>query len=210
MSYKADLNHETHHFEIYIPPFAKTVIIGTFPTHRRNYNETFAFYYGSKDNNFWNVIEKVYNHKFQYFVGEPAKGERKEFLKEKQIGITDMIYECYRLGKSSSDTSLYPTKLTDVLGLLNQQLCINKIILTSRTGIVSSLGLFKLHLKIKGMSSIKFTKNDNNVLEGTLILNKREIKILVPYSTSPRVVKDKKNNVSQEDIEEMYKWCLLK
>ncbi len=209
MSYKATPNYEKHHFEIYIPQNASTLIIGTFPTHGRNYKNTFDFYYGSKDNNFWTVIEKIFDHKFNSFIGEPAKLERMKFLKEKKIGITDMIAECYRFGKSSSDTSLYPLKLTDVIGLLNEHKSITKIILTSRTGAISSLGLFKVHLNDKKMKPIEYSKNDINVIEGVLYINSRKLKILVPYSTSPRVVEDKKNKITQMEIDDMYRYCLI-
>jgi G:T/U-mismatch repair DNA glycosylase len=208
MSYNSKPNLELHHFEICVPEDATTLIVGTFPTHKRNYEKTFAFYYGSKDNNFWNVITRIFNHRFIHFEGDLAKQERINFLNEKGIGITDMIAECYRFGKSSSDTSLFPIKLTDVISILKKHNSITKIILTSRSGAISSLGLFKVHLNNKKINPINFTKNKNGVLEGVLDMHSREIKILVPYSTSPKVVKDNRNNITQNEIDEMYRFCL--
>jgi G:T/U-mismatch repair DNA glycosylase len=64
---------EEHPFKTFVPPNAKYLIVGTFPTHKNNFR--FKFFYSGKDNSFWNIIEKVFNHTFKYNEGEKAVEE---------------------------------------------------------------------------------------------------------------------------------------
>jgi G:T/U-mismatch repair DNA glycosylase len=206
MSWNTKFTFEEHHFSTFIPENANTLIIGTFPTHKHNYKNTFCFYYGSKDNNFWNVIEQTFKHKFKFNQGEAAVEERKEFFIRNKIGITDMIANCYRKGRSSSDTSLYPLELMDIVGLLNQFASIEKLVLTSRSGMVSTLGLFKVHLLQKNIEAPKLTQKGDKIIEGSFQHNNRNIKVLVPYSTSPKLING--GITTLEELVKMYTYCL--
>ncbi len=206
MNWNAKFTFEEHHFSTFIPENVTTLIIGTFPTHKNNYKNTFGFYYGSKDNNFWKVIEQTFDYNFEFHQGEAAVEERKEFFRKNKIGITDMIANCYRKGRSSSDTSLYPLELMDIVGLLNQFASIEKLVLTSRSGMVSTLGLFKVHLLQKNIETPKLTQKGDKIIEGSFQHNNRNINVLVPYSTSPKLIND--GITTLEELVKMYTYCL--
>ena len=55
-----------HPFEDFLPGNLKTLVIGTFPTHERNYKMTFPFYYAGNGNMFWPTLEQVFKKSFQY------------------------------------------------------------------------------------------------------------------------------------------------
>lgn len=70
---------EEHPFPISIPTDAKTLIIGTFPSHVDN--RIFRYYYSSRDNNFWRIMRKVFDWKFSDLIDfERTKRERENFL----------------------------------------------------------------------------------------------------------------------------------
>ncbi len=195
---------ETHPFETFVPPKTKYLIIGTFPTVKKNF--MFNFYYSGKDNFFWSFLENVFNHSFKYYNGNNAVEERKTFLISKGIGITDMHKKCYRKNNSTNDNNLFPIILNDIFSLIEKHNSIKRIVLTSRTDVFGALGLLKTYFLQKGLELEHPIKRIDKVLKGSFFLNGREIEILVPYSPSPRVFDS--NNISLEEIVQMYKQCL--
>ena len=134
-----------HPFEDFLPGNLKTLVIGTFPTHERNYKMTFPFYYAGNGNMFWPTLEQVFKKSFQYHQGSEAKKEREEFLKPKGIGITDMLYKCYRKNDRSQDQHIFPITFRDIFGIIENNKSVETIILTSRTKIIGALGLFETY-----------------------------------------------------------------
>lgn len=195
---------EVHPFETFVPSNAEFLIIGTFPTHRNNWK--FNFFYSEKDNSFWNIIEKVFNHSFQHNEGLRAVEERKKLLDSKAIGITDMHQKCYRKNNYSTDENLFPIILKDIFLILDEHKSINRIILTSRTDVFGALGLFKTYFLQKGLKLEQPKQLRNKLLEGSFIYEKRNIEILVPYSPSPRLIE--KGTTTIQELVEMYKYCL--
>ncbi len=195
---------EEHPFESYVPDNAKFLIIGTFPTNKINFR--FDFFYSSKDNSFWNILEKIFNQKFQHNSGDKAVEERKVFLKSMGIGISDMHEKCYRKNGYSTDESLFPIILKDIFAILDNYPSIKRIVLTSRTEVFGALGLLKTYFLQKGLKLEDPYKRKDKVLEGSFIYNKRKIEILVPYSPSPRLIE--KGTTSMEELVKMYRQCL--
>jgi G:T/U-mismatch repair DNA glycosylase len=204
-TYKKDTyDLEEHPFETFVPSNAKILIIGTFPTH--NNNHRFNFFYSSKDNSFWAIMEKVFKHNFKYNEGKNAVQERKVFLQLKAIGITDMHEKCYRKNGCSTDENLFPIVLKDIFALLDEHHSINRIVLTSRTEVFGALGLFKTYFLQKGLELEQPEKRQDKVLEGSFVYNEREIEVLVPYSPSPRLIE--KGTTTMDELVKMYRHCL--
>ncbi|MFT0415233.1 hypothetical protein [Bacteroides thetaiotaomicron] len=196
--YKAPYILEKHPFEAYIPEKAKTLIIGTFPT--RKENRKFEFYYANEKNMFWDILGKIFNFQFHFDEGMKAVNERKEFLKDNLIGITDMHLLCYRRKGSSSDEDILHIKLQDIFFLLSQYPSINRLILTSRTEYVGALGLLKIYF-MQQDKFLEIPQSATKLIKNTFIYEERTIKIFVPYSTSPKVIKD----YGFDSILDMYK-----
>lgn len=195
---------EEHPFGSYIPQNAKILIIGTFPTHNRNLK--FDFYYSGKDNLFWGIIEKVFDHSFSHFEGVLAVEERKSFLDSKSIGVADMHKLCYRKNNMSTDENLHPIILNDIFLILDEYHSIHRIVLTSRTEVYGALGLLKTYFLQNGLELNHPEKRNDRVLEGTFIYKRRKFKLLVPYSTSPRLLK---RNIKMDELIYMYSQCLF-
>jgi G:T/U-mismatch repair DNA glycosylase len=195
-----------HPFPSFVPANSKILVVGTFPTHQRNYERTFPFYYGGEGNVFWEVIGKVFKKSFLHNVGKDAKHEREDFLRSKGIGITDMLEKCYRKNGLSQDDYIYPILFRDLFDLLNKNTSIETMVLTSRTKIIGARGLFETYLHQRGIPPPNFWENTDKILEGTLEINGRDIEILVPYSTSKTVIEKKRATVPQ--LVNMYQLCL--
>ena len=100
-----------HPFEPFIPKEATKLIIGTIPPQRfcipdgKLEKEDVKFYYGSKDNYFWEIMGIVFKRTFTFENTLKSIEERKSFLTEISIGITDMVESCIHKDGSSTMNS---------------------------------------------------------------------------------------------------------
>lgn len=191
---------EKHPFCDYLNEDTKFLIIGTFPTHRKNW--LFDFFYSGEKNNLWKILQDIFKEHFSYHEGEKAKIERIAFLKKSKIGITDMHEICYRCNGYSTDENLSIIKLKDIFTLLDKYRNIEKLILTSRTEVFGALGLLKTYF-IQQEKIFPDLKRKNKIIEGVFTHNNKKIDILVPYSPSARV-----DNISYKELVDMYRYCL--
>jgi len=195
-----------HPFPPFAPSKCRVLIVGTFPTHQRNYRFTFPFYYAGEGNVFWEVISKVFKHRFEHFAGSEAKAERERLLTSKRIGLTDMLERCYRRNGLSQDEHIYPILWRDLFALLRENETIDTLVLTSRSKIVGTRGLFETYLYQRNIKPPSLWENSEKILEGQFNFEGREIEILVPFSTSKTVIEKKRTTVSQ--LVDMYSSCL--
>ena len=127
-----------HPYEPFIPEGSTKLIIGTIPPHRfcdKTYEslakDDVDFYYGSRDNYFWELLGKVFKVDFKYENTKEAVQQRKDFLTQHKMGITDIISECERKDGSSKDEDLSNIVLKDLSALLAKHPEINTLIYTS-------------------------------------------------------------------------------
>lgn len=192
---------EEHPFSDFILNDTEKLIIGTFPTAKRN--RQFNFYYAGSTNHFWSIMEEVFNVHFLNTTEKTAIEERKDFAKKNKIGFTDMLEVCNRKNESSVDEALYPIKIKDITSILKSNPSIKALVFTSRTEAIGALGLFKTHLylnnqKIKGLDKFK------NIIDGYILIEDRQIDVLVPYSPSNRSV----STNGLEEVTKMYGYVL--
>ena len=119
---------ENHPFATSVPESSQVLILGSFPgkesTQEKRENDWF---YGANRNQFWKIIELVYDLKL------PEKKDRQYLFEKAKIGITDIISSCERKDNSNSDKNLI-NKIynTDILNLIKDR-AINRILFTSKT-----------------------------------------------------------------------------
>jgi|GEM_PF-1160939 len=104
-----------------IKPETNKIIIGTFPAFEvvNNLNPRLAFYYGSSDNKFWDIIRDVLNENFEYTIESIA-----EFLVNNNFGIIDIIETCYRKkNRSSADEDLSIIDQLNFIELIQNNNC---------------------------------------------------------------------------------------
>ncbi len=172
---------EVHPFKTFLPPKAQCIVLGTFPTHKKNWR--FDSYYPGRSNFFWCMLSEIYRHPFHHIKGEEAAKERVALCAEKGIAISDTIYKCSRkVATSSKDSDLHVIEKMNIIKILNQHHSINTVILTGSSGQVSAHKIFFEHL---AENKVEYSFNAGTPpIEGQFVLNGREIKTATLYSTS--------------------------
>lgn len=104
---------ETHPFGNFIPSNIKYLLLGSFIAKTTNSDPQYDWFYCSIRNQFWPIIEQVYN------INLPNKASKIELFTKLEIGIADIIYQCERKNSNSSDTNLvsivYNPELRNIL-----------------------------------------------------------------------------------------------
>lgn len=127
-----------HPYDPFVPENSSLLIIGTIPPARFCNNgakelleNDVDFYYGSKDNAFWDLVGKVFDENFEKTNTQFAIDQRISFLRRNGIGITDIILECTRENQSASDDKLKVISRKDLGQLLIEHPSITTLIYTS-------------------------------------------------------------------------------
>ena len=188
---------EIHPWKWFAPETSRTLIIGTFPTAKRNWK--YDFFYPNTANFFWKVMAKAIDKELQHFAGDLAVAERKEILKKLSVAITDMGNRVIRNDNSSLDEKLIPLEYMDIFQILDENPGINKIVFTSSSGKVSASKWFTDYLESKNVIH-KFPKGQKP-LKSELKYKDKVIQLVIAYSPSRRA----SNRISFNKLAEMYK-----
>ena len=198
-------NMSNHPFEAFIPIDSKSIIIGTIPPQRFCLNNInlypcdVNFYYGSKDNHFWEIIENINNIKFTYENNLIAIQERKDFLSSIGIGITDIIKSCIHKNSSSSDKDLESIEFKNIKELLKNNSSIDTLIYTS--------DFVKKLMNDYLVTYHNTIKNENRRFN--LKIDGKTYNVIILYSPSPQALRGMNENGKEIRIEQ-YKSILKK
>lgn len=100
---------ETHPYGIWVPPGARSLIVGSFPiakfTDPKRKSEIddkteINFYYGGASNRLWRCLGEAFETELR------TEGQIRNFLSAQNIGIGDVVQACRRLGGGSQDSDL--------------------------------------------------------------------------------------------------------
>ena len=171
---------EIHPFGNFVPPNAKCIVLGSFPTLNRNWR--FNSFYPGRSNFFWRMLGEIYHHPFQHIKGEEAAKERLALCTKKGIAISDTIYSVRRKAITSKDSDLEVVEKMDVLKILKETPSITTVILTGSSGEVSAHKVFFEHLHENGI--LYTIEQSKPPIHGKFVLNGREIATRTLYSTS--------------------------
>ena len=190
---------ETHPFAPFIPVSATHIILGSFPTHKKNWR--FNFYYPGRSNFFWRMLSEIYRHPFEHILGYKAVEERVALCTEKGISFSDTIYKCRRkVSTSSRDDNLVEVEKMNILQILRQHSSIRSVILTGSSGAVSAHKIFFEHLHENKIPVEVMTGKPP--AHGWFLFNGRKITTHTLYSTSGINIGRYKRTVEQ------YRECL--
>ncbi len=129
--------YSNHPYEPYIVDDATKIIIGSMPPYRfciengKIYDDDVNFFYGSNRNNFWKLVGEVTNTNFLFSNTKEAIIQRKRWLADNHIGITDVVLRCIHKDGKSDDNSLVDIEYRSIDSLLLKYDKINTIICTS-------------------------------------------------------------------------------
>lgn len=173
--------YSKHPYEPFIPQEATKLIIGTMPPYRfciepkELLDGDVDFYYGSKDNCFWELLEKATGAKLDSDKMEETIKQRKALLEKLNIGITDIVDKCIHENGKSDDASLKNITHKPIKEILMQNPKIDTLIYTS-TFVVKQMN----QMADKSYHSWEIPRK-----VGTVIMNGKKYNVIVLYSPSP-------------------------
>ena len=130
----------THPFAPEIPEGATKLIIGTMPPYRfcntdeMLYDDDVNFYYGSRDNYFWELVSDASGKRLTYANTQEAIDERKRLLADLHMGMVDMVVSCVHKDGKADDKSLYDiVERDDLKTILHKYPKIDTLIYTNKS-----------------------------------------------------------------------------
>lgn len=140
----------------YTPQNATAMLLGTFPSVliREAFGRVRAtdvdFFYGSRDNNFWQDLSIIYNYPLSFDTTEKAIQQRMDLLDRLKLGLSDAIFACTTSG-SATDNALYNIELnTSLINVLDTHPNITTLFFTSSSGKVNAEALTLQTIKNSG------------------------------------------------------------
>ncbi len=126
--------HHTHPY----PPFnlehATRLIVGTLPPPRFTTGQLrpgdVDFCYGSNNGLLWPILDSLFNLGLRYDGTAFAKAQREQFLRERQMGICDIVASAKREKIDASDLGMQDVELRDLMGYLKKYRQIDTLLFT--------------------------------------------------------------------------------
>ena len=117
--------NETHPFGSFVPSDSRYLILGSFPA--RTKDNFYKWFYGSNRNQFWQIMENVYDLKLS------DQNTKEDLFTKHKIALADVIHKTQRVNNSNLDINLINRtyNLTGVSEILKNNK-IKKIFFTSR------------------------------------------------------------------------------
>ena len=95
---------EKHPFEDFVPEDSRYLLIGSFTAKSYLQDPGYDWYYTSKRNQFWPILEEVYGLKL------PTRESKQKLFSDLHLALTDFISECERKDNNSLDANLIVCK----------------------------------------------------------------------------------------------------
>lgn len=118
----ANLFYHQHPYSPYIPKHARKLIVGTLPPPRFTTGELkdgdVDFCYGSRDGQLWKILNIIFDLDLTFERTQAAVQQRKSFLKDRSLGICDIVESAKRQKVDASDLGMQEVVLRDMIGIL--------------------------------------------------------------------------------------------
>jgi G:T/U-mismatch repair DNA glycosylase len=146
----------THPYQPFLFPEATKMIVGTLPpprfTQRALKLGDVDFCYGSRDGQLWPILDQIFNLSLSYDTTGKAIAERMQFLRQRKIGICDIVDSARRVKVDASDLGMKDIQLRNILGYLQEYTNIHTLLFTGGNSLNGPEYLFRKHLKEHGLS----------------------------------------------------------
>jgi G:T/U-mismatch repair DNA glycosylase len=145
----------SHPYPPFIPENATKLIVGTLPPPRFTVGEfkpgDVNFCYGSIDGQLWPILNTIFKLNLQFENTEYAIQQRKQFLKERGIGICDIVASAERQKIDASDLGMQNVQLRNLLGYLQEHPKVDTLLFTGGNSKNGPEYFFRKHLKEYGL-----------------------------------------------------------
>ncbi len=149
------------------------------------------FCYGSRDGLLWTVLDKIFGLDLKFETTEEAVQQRIDFLKERGIGICDMVESSRREKIDASDLGMQKVELRDMIGILREHPKVERLLFTGGNSKNGPEYFFRRHLReIEEDIRLKVISNEvprvhQFVLDGRLI---NTVSLTAPSGSANRAI----------------------
>ncbi len=144
-----------HPYPPFIPDNATKLIVGTLPPPRFTTGKLkegdVDFCYGSRDGLLWIIFDQLFKLKLRYENSSKAVQQRKNILKERGIGICDIVASAKRKKIDASDIGMQDVQLRNLVEVLQQHPKINMLLFTGGRSKNGPEYFFRKQLKHLGL-----------------------------------------------------------
>ncbi|MGI9545770.1 MAG: uracil-DNA glycosylase family protein, partial [Flavobacteriaceae bacterium] len=148
----------THPYEPFIFAKATKLIVGTLPPPRFTTGELkdgdVDFCYGSRDGQLWRILDRIFNIGLKFERTEFAVEQRKDFLRQRKIGICDIVASAERKKLDATDLGMSNIILRDFIAILYKYPRVNTLLFTGGNSKNGPEYFFRRHLKEYGLKLI--------------------------------------------------------
>lgn len=149
------------------------------------------FCYGSRDGLLWTVLDKIFDLDLKFETTKEAIQQRIDFLKERGIGICDMVESSHREKIDASDLGMQKVELRNMIGILREHPQIDRLLFTGGNSKNGPEYFFRRHLReIEEDIRLKVISNDvprvhQFILDGRLI---NTVSLTAPSGSANRAI----------------------
>lgn len=186
----------THPYEPFLFEDTTKLIVGTLPPPRFSTGDLkegdVNFCYGSKDGQLWPILDQIFGLNLKYESTREAVKQRKDFLKERKIGICDIVQSANRLKVDASDLGMKNVNLRDLIGYLNKYSKVDTLLFTGGNSKNGPEYFFRRLMKQNGLSlepvSEEVPKVHKFKMVGDLNRTIRTVSLTAPSGSANRAV----------------------
>lgn len=141
----------SHPYQPFLYPEATKLIVGTLPPPRFTSGHLkerdVDFCYGSSDGQLWPILDRIFGLNLRFETTAFAIQQRKDFLRERKIGICDIVASAERTKIDASDLGMQNIILRDLIGYLKNYPNVNTLLFTGGNSKNGPEYFFRKHLK---------------------------------------------------------------
>ncbi|RTE52603.1 uracil-DNA glycosylase family protein [Arenibacter aquaticus] len=143
--------HHIHPYEPFLFREATKCIVGTLPPPRFTTGELkdgdVDFCYGSRDGQLWPILDRIFGLNLSFETTEKAIKQRTDFLRQRRIGICDIVKSAQRSKIDASDPGLEHIVMRNMFAYLYEYSSIDTLLFTGGNSKNGPEYLFRKYLR---------------------------------------------------------------
>ena len=144
-----------HPYPPYLFEGVEKLIVGTLPPPRFSTRELkqgdVDFCYGSRDGQLWPILDRIFKLDLKFEGTREAIEQRKQFLRDRNIGICDIVERADRAKVDASDLGMQNVELRDIVKFLEKYPTVHTLLFTGGNSKNGPEYFFRKQLKKYGL-----------------------------------------------------------
>jgi hypoxanthine-DNA glycosylase len=185
----------SHPYEPFIDDNTEILIVGTLPPPRFSTGDLkegdVNFCYGSRDGQLWPILDRIFNLSLKFETTQEAIEQRKSFLKQRKIGVCDIVASAEREKIDASDIGMQNIALRNVLDYLVNFPKVKTLLFTGGNSKNGPEYFFRKHLKEYNVSLVNISNTVPRIHQFMHPITKKKIKtvsLIAPSGAANRAV----------------------